>query len=71
MIDGMLWCSLKGTVEERIEEGVAHYKKKYKTSPSVCHVHPETTKLKKVSGIKIVKDTDISTNNFWIGVEDE
>jgi hypothetical protein len=68
--EGMIWGSfdMKIPIVNRIREAVDYFEKKYGVFPDLIFVNPETLGNGEVdlNGIKIVPDSTVLKNNFYI-----
>jgi len=73
---GMLWFDndKSKTLNQKVMEAAAYYRRKHGTWPDLCYVHPsalENGAGKLVSSIRVIGLTTVLRDHFWIGVGKE
>ena len=75
MKTGMLWFdnNQERGLEEKLQRAVAHYQRKYGSTPTVCYVHPSMLVGKKqhMGRLKLLGSNTVLPHHFWLGTEQQ
>lgn len=74
MITGMLWFDndKKTTFNNKIDQAVKYYRKKYGQAPDICFVHPKMISAEKdavPAKLEVKASPMILQHHFWIGTK--
>ncbi len=69
---GLLWFDdgEKRSLNEKINNAVSHYEKRFGDQPTVCYMHPDTMieDYGPPQGILVKTAANVLTNHFWVGI---